>query len=460
MIKKLFTLISFLWACQAAYAQNPQAFWLQFKKLYNADQYTTMYDLLAPSFKAEMSLKEHIAFFKDNIKKGAGKMNSAVLLQYGDEGNTFLLSFEKMQLEVLLVLDPKDKVLGWMWQPYKAIKTPTLSIRYDNPLKTKTDSTIDQEARRYIAQYPKARLSFAIVSPEKTDYYYYATDELPDAQSVYELGSITKTYIGWLVARAITEGKLNLATDIRQYLKGPYKNLERNGQPVLIKHLLNHSSGLPRLPEDYMSFIKDHDNPYEIYSNEDLLKSLQKSKLSAAPGTQSVYSNYGYGILGYLLEQVYQQPPEQLLNLKLQSVLQLDSIHFKPTPPLIQGYDERMEPVPAWTFKAMAGAGALKTTLKATAAFLQHQINEQDKAIKLSHTVIDTHIQPLIAYAWQVAPFKKQADTLVWHNGMTGGFSSFYGFFTQQKTGLVILSNVAQPTDAYANEILKSLQEQ
>lgn len=460
MIRKLLTLLGLLCASQLGYAQNADAFWKQFQNLYNEDKFAAIYDLLAPSFQSEMSLEQHTALFKNGIKKSAGKMSGAVLLKEEDDAGTYLVTCDKMKFEVLLMLDQEEKVAGWLWQPYQQAPTAVLNIQYTNPLNNKTDSTIDREARKYLEQNPKARLSFAIVRADKADYYFYAGDQQPDTQSVYELGSITKTYISWLIAQAVTEGKLNPEADIRQYLKGTYKNLEKEGQPILLKHLLNHSSGLPRLPENYLSQIKDKQNPYASYGNEQLLKSLHTSKLKTKPGTQTAYSNYGYGVLGYILEQVYQQPLEQLLNTKLQSVLNLSPVSFKTIPGMVQGYDEQMKAVPAWEFRAMAGAGAIKTTLSATAAFLQQQLIAQDKAVQLSQTVIDKNIEPQTAWAWQVNALKNQADTLIWHNGMTGGFSSFYGFFKQKKTGLLMLSNVAHPVDAFAGEILKAMNQQ
>ncbi|MBL7704121.1 MAG: serine hydrolase [Taibaiella sp.] len=460
MIKKLLTLISLLWICQQGYAQNADAFWKRFQKLYNEDKFTEIYNLLSPAFQEEMSLEQHIALFKNGISQSAGKMNGAVLIKAEEDAGTYLLTFAQMKLEVLLLLDKEDKVQGWLWKPYKEQKAQAINVQYVNPLKNKTDSTIDREARKYLEQNPKAQLSFAIVQPGKTDHYYYTAGLLPDAQSVYELGSITKTYIGWLVAQAVIEGKLDPDADIRKYLKGTYKNLEREGQAILVRHLLNHSSGLPRLPENLLQLATDQDNPYKAYGEEQLLNSLKTITLSRKPGTQSVYSNYGYSVLGYILEQVYQQPLEQLLNLKLQAVLKLDSISFKPGPVLIQGHDGDQAPVPAWEFQVMAGAGAIKTTLKATASFLEQQIISEDPAIRLSQLVIDAKIEPQTAYAWQINPLKNQADTLIWHNGMTGGFSSFYGFFKQKKIGLVLLSSVAQPVDAYAGEILKVIRQQ
>ncbi len=257
MIKKLLTLISLLFACQQAYTQNSITFWKRFQQLYNANKFSEIYGLLSPSFREEMSLEEHTAFFKDGIKKSAGKMKGAALIRAEEEANTYLLTFAKSRLEVVLMLDKEEKVQGWLWQPYKEQNKGTAAIQYINPMLSGTDSAVDREARKYLEQNPEAQISLAVVRPGRTDQYYYAAGPLPDAQSVYELGSITKTYIGWLAAQAVREGQLDLATDIRQYLEGDYKNLERDGQPIQVRHLLNHSSGLPRLPHNLLPLASD-----------------------------------------------------------------------------------------------------------------------------------------------------------------------------------------------------------
>ena len=67
----------------------------------------------------------------------------------------------------------------------------------------------------------------------------------PNDNTIYEIASVTKTFTGTLAAKAVLDGKLSLEDDIRLYLDGKYPNLEYQQKPILIKHLLTHTSGLP-----------------------------------------------------------------------------------------------------------------------------------------------------------------------------------------------------------------------
>ncbi len=69
---------------------------------------------------------------------------------------------------------------------------------------------------------------------------------LPNDNSVYEIASVTKTMTGYLVAKAVLEGKIKLEDDIRMYLNGDFDNLEYDNQAITLQHLLTHTSGLPK----------------------------------------------------------------------------------------------------------------------------------------------------------------------------------------------------------------------
>ena len=103
----------------------------------------------------------------------------------------------------------------------------------------------------------------------------------PTDETIYEITSASKTFAGTLVAQAELEGKLNLDDDIRKYLKEEFSNLEYGGHPIRIKHLITHTSRLPKfLP---YSINKLFDNPndslafkiYQIEKNYDREKFYQ-----------------------------------------------------------------------------------------------------------------------------------------------------------------------------------------
>src|SRR6218665_1258905 len=70
----------------------------------------------------------------------------------------------------------------------------------------------------------------------------------PNDSTLYEIASVTKTFTGYIAAKAVLDKKINLDDDIRIYLDGPYPNLEFKGEPITIKHLITHTSGFPNMP--------------------------------------------------------------------------------------------------------------------------------------------------------------------------------------------------------------------
>ena len=69
----------------------------------------------------------------------------------------------------------------------------------------------------------------------------------PTDAPLYEIGSLSKTMAGTLMAKAVLERKLGLEDDVRTYLQGAYPNLQYQGEPIRIRHLLSHTSGLPNM---------------------------------------------------------------------------------------------------------------------------------------------------------------------------------------------------------------------
>ncbi|PCJ98841.1 MAG: hypothetical protein COA50_00970 [Flavobacteriaceae bacterium] len=114
----------------------------------------------------------------------------------------------------------------------------------------------------------------------------------PTDSTIYEIASVSKTFLGTLVAQAVLDGVIMLEDDIRKHLREPYPNLEYKGEPIRIKHLLTHKSGFPNFP------IKG-----DTKSN--FFEGLKEIKIKSPPGTDYNYSNTAPELMAYILEQVY-----------------------------------------------------------------------------------------------------------------------------------------------------------
>ncbi|GAB4014269.1 serine hydrolase domain-containing protein [Spirosoma koreense] len=187
------------------------------------------------------------------------------------------------------------------------------------------DSLVHQQATAFLKQAPFAALSIGVSQNGNNRFYNFGivqpnSKRRPSSSTIYEIGSITKTFTGTLLARAVTDGKLKLDDDIRRYMSGSYPNLEYQGQPIRLVHLLNHSSGLPfNLPLKPSHFDTSADSSsFEQhrrgYTPQAFFTDLHQVRLDTVPGIKLRYSNAAAQLLGYILEGVYHRPYDQLIQ--------------------------------------------------------------------------------------------------------------------------------------------------
>src|SRR5437879_2959591 len=112
------------------------------------------------------------------------------------------------------------------------------------------DSIVRHAANNFIASGARVGFSIGVIKNDSTYRYNFGVvrkdkKTTPTDQSIYEIGSVTKTFTSLLLAEAVIERKVKLSDDIRKYLKGNYPNLQYNGKPIQLLHLVNLTSGLP-----------------------------------------------------------------------------------------------------------------------------------------------------------------------------------------------------------------------
>lgn len=133
----------------------------------------------------------------------------------------------------------------------------------------------------------------------------------PDADTVYEIGSISKVFTGILLADMVRKGIVKLDDPVQKYLPEGVKMPILDGKTITLEHLVTHTSGLPRMPDNFMP--ADPANPFADYSESQMYKFLEGHKLRRPPG-QYEYSNYGMGLLGHFLARKMGKTYEQYKN--------------------------------------------------------------------------------------------------------------------------------------------------
>ncbi len=116
-----------------------------------------------------------------------------------------------------------------------------------------------------------------------------------DDQTAFEIGSITKTMTATLLAGMMQSGQVGLDAPLADYLPAGTKVPSFQGKPILLRHVVTHTSGLGAFPPDFAP--TDPANPYANLTEKGLLASLAKVELKQAPGEVQSYSNFAMMVL-------------------------------------------------------------------------------------------------------------------------------------------------------------------
>ena len=248
-------------------------------------------------------------------------------------------------------------------------------------LKTETRAKIGEAANDYLKDSANVGLAIGIIRGEESQILCYGTTDKPSGipitpDSVFEIGSITKAFTGILLAEAMRRGEVKLEDSANQYLP-PEGQIPAKGQkPVTLWHLVTHTSGLPRIPDniDRKTFFSE--NPYSTYTVERLYEFLHRTPVR--PGRQHAYSNLGMGLLGHILALAAGKDYESLVKERI-----LIPLGMNDTSVVLSEDQQRRLALPhdkgkqvsIWDIPVMSGAGALRSTIADMQKFLAANVN-------------------------------------------------------------------------------------
>lgn len=313
---------------------------------------------------------------------------------------------------------------------------------YGNTQMQKLPQLTFTEALAYTTKNnPDAVITVGIIKDGQISYKVYGENgrELPTALHTYEIGSLTKTFTAALINKAISEGRVNLDSTVDQYLPLPDDN-----QYPTIRELLTHTSGYrgyyfetPMIG----NFMIGRNDFYGITKDMivDQLGQLDKNQDSY----DFTYSNYGYAVLGLVLEAVYDTDYTTLVNDFAQNDLDLSNTQISDQNGDLDNY---------WDWKnddAYLSAGAITSDISDMLAYAQMQLEGDPHFADCHHALAAVNVSNAsyesmgirmdeIGMAWIL----DTENGIIWHNGGTGDYNSYLGFHPQSQTAVVILSNL------------------
>ena len=287
------------------------------------------------------------------------------------------------------------------------------------------------------------------------------------SDSVFEIGSITKTFTALLLAQMVQQGKVRLDEPVRELLPAGTVAKPASGAEITLLDLSDQHSGLPRMPDNFHP--ADPNNPYADYNAKLLYAFIGNHGVALPSNAPFGYSNLGVGLLGQVLANRAGMSYADLLREQITSPLGMHDTAITLTPEMkarfIDGHDGEDRPAHAWDLDALAGAGGIRSTAADMLTYLEAQLHPdrlpqsalappQGKtlptAIAMTH-VIHAEVSPNmhIALNW----FRNDPTGSYWHNGATGGYSSYAMFNPEKDYAVVILSNISTTQNDFTDKL-------
>ena len=274
-----------------------------------------------------------------------------------------------------------------------------------------------------------------------------------DADTLFEIGSITKVFTSTVLAQRVAQGDLELDTRLDEVMGAKPAWANPGVGAVTLRQLATHTSGLPRLPLDANflgGMVRSLHNPYANYSEADMWTYVRQLPLEVKLDRPVAYSNLGVGLLGQALASLDKMSYSDMVTGRILAPLGMTAtgtglstgrVQF-----MAQGHNASLLPVPLWDLPSMPGAGALRSSTRDMARFLQAHMQGTLAGASASHSaqvrIDDTQS---VALGWFIE--QRHGEEIHWHNGGTGGFRAFAGFNLKSGKGVVVLSNVSQGVD-------------
>jgi CubicO group peptidase (beta-lactamase class C family) len=289
-----------------------------------------------------------------------------------------------------------------------------------------------------------------------------ARSDAPGPDARFEIGSISKAFVGLLAAEMIARGELKLDEPLAALLPKGATAPSFDGRPILLADLLTHSSGLPPLPPQLGPGV-DPSNPYARLRADVLYDGLASVTLAAVPGTRYAYSNWAFLMLSDLLAQRAGKPYDVLLTERVLAPLGMKDTLVARNDRLVPGRMANGRATPHWDVPvAYAGAGGLRSTLADMALLARAMLGDVPESAPPSlRTALAASRARLrganpqldVAMAWHLRK-RPSGEPYVFHNGMTGGFSAMLLLDVENRRAAITLADAAGGFDDLALRIL------
>jgi CubicO group peptidase (beta-lactamase class C family) len=277
--------------------------------------------------------------------------------------------------------------------------------------------------------------------------------------TVFRIGSVTKQFTSSAVMRLVEQGKIGLDDDMSKYIP----NFPTKGRRILVRHLLNHTSGIPSYTDIGPRFgrVSRLDLP-----TDSVIAIVANDSLQFEPGAQFYYNNTGYFMLGMVIEKVTGKKYGDYLEETMFKPAGLSQTYYCDTRRIIprrsQGYDRRPAGLVNTDYLSMLlpfAAGSLCSTVGDLVSWTT-QLNSARIVSASSYREMTTPVtfksgRPM-TYGYGLASDTVGGRRVIAHGGGINGFISQLTYVPQDSLVIAVLANTSPaPSSAMADAIMR-----
>jgi CubicO group peptidase (beta-lactamase class C family) len=291
--------------------------------------------------------------------------------------------------------------------------------------------------------------SFWRVPAPETIYNLPRSQFAPDANTLFELASVSKEFAAGAILLLQQDGKLSVNDPLSKYFPS-----FPNGDAIPLLYLLQHRSGIvdynnfgdaPDFTAAYDAFMASGQTNYQPIADR-----LASFPLQFAPGTAYDYSNSNYVLLGMIVAKVSGQPLGAFMKQRIFDPLGMTQTQQGfPAPPMTdvalgyETYNGVIGRASQWNLSWLAGPGGMTSTVG--------DIEKWDRAVRNPGIFTAGSLQQMFAPSPFPQSYGTYADgwfisTLnghryIWHDGAFGGFQTMNATFPDDGIDIIVLTN-------------------
>lgn len=364
----------------------------------------------------------------------------------------------------MIVIIQRNKLLFIMmcslliWGLFGYMPHPTFSAPGQHDLEQKIDKYL-QENETTSAGVTTILVNGDDITYRMKGYANLENKELVDEETVFEWGSVSKILIWISVLQLVEAGKMDLETDIHQYLPKDFHSKISFNEPVTMTHLMNHTAGFDDSYTDLMV-------PYNT-DRISLRQALDTANIKQVfqPGQIVSYSNYGSCLAAFIVEEISGVDYREYVRENIFEPLRMsktaidakqnDNPWVKEQRKKVKGYRADFREVEPNNYVIpMYPAGSVTGVATDLQMLLQALLTEDGTPLFNNSKTIELLFQPSLYYPETDIPriahglffLPSSSESVFGHGGNTIAFSSSLYIDRQEQKGVLVLTNTANET--------------